>query len=183
MRSHYQTNVSQVIKAQAILRSKYIQKAYRALINLKSPPVSVIRRFAYLLSDNEVDFQEEMCLADLKDQILEKSRSNEELEMQIENLEIKLGLLDKNKITIEDFMKSGSKYKTFEPTAKKAANMKCLEKLNKTSRRRVELYQSMLYLLQTKPTYWTRLFDGLDASERTRPVSYTHLTLPTIYSV
>lgn len=181
MRSHYQTNVSQVIKAQAILRSKYIQKAYRALINLKSPPVSVIRRFAYLLSDNEVDFQEEMCLADLKDQILEKSRSNEELEMQIENLEIKLGLLDKNKITIEDFMKSGSKYKTFEPTAKKAANMKCLEKLNKTSRRRVELYQSMLYLLQTKPTYWTRLFDGLDASERTRLTKSLHSRITLLY--
>lgn len=181
MRKHYISNTDSVVKAQAILRSKYTQKAYRALINLKTPPVSVVRRFAYLLSDNEVDFQEEMELTEFKDQILEKSRSNEDLELQIENLEIKLGLLDKNKITLEDFMKGGNKYKAFEPLAKKVANMKCLEKLNKNSRRRIELYQSMLYLLQTKPAYWTRLFEGLDASERNRLTKSLHFHISLLF--
>lgn len=166
MITYYRANSAKVVKAQAILRSKYTQKAYKALINLKKPPVSVVRRFAYLLSDNETDYLEEMELAEFKDQILEKSRLNEDLELRIENLEIKLGLLDKNKITLEDFMKGDHKYKAFEPSAKKAANMKCLEKLNKSSRRRIELYQSLLYLLQTKPAYWTRIFDGLAASDR-----------------
>lgn len=181
MKQHYVKNSPQLIKAQAILRSKYTQKAYRALINLKTPPVSVVRRFAYLLSDNEIDFQEEMELTEFKDKILEKSRSNEELELQIENLEIKLGLLDKNKITLEDFMKGGNKYKAFEPLAKKAANMKCLEKLNKNSRRRIELYQSMLYLLQTKPAYWTRLFEGLDAGERNRLTKSLHFHISLLF--
>lgn len=181
MEQHYVSNTPQLIKAQAILRSKYTQKAYRALINLKTPPVSVVRRFAYLLSDNEIDFQEEMELTHFKDRILEKSRSNEDLELQIENLEIKLALLDKNKITLEDFMKGGNKYKAFEPLAKKEKNMKCLEKLNKNSRRRIELYQSMLYLLQTKPVYWTRLFEGLVASNRNRRTKSLHFHISLLF--
>lgn len=166
MESHYTKNIDRVIKAQSILRSKYVQNAYKALINMKNPPLSVVRKFAYLLSNNGYDFLEESELRKLKDLILEKSKNNEDLEMQIENLDIKLGLLDKNKISIEDFMKPNNKFKTYKPTHSKALNSKNLDKLNKSSRKRIELYLSMFYFLQTNPTYWLRLYKNHSGSER-----------------
>lgn len=166
MTRYYTQNEAKVIRAQAVLKSKYIQTAYKALLNMKNPPVGVVRRFAYLLSNSNTDFQEEMSLTNLKDRIIEMSRANEELELQIENLDIKLSLLDKNKITIEDFMKHNNKYKTYKPASHKAAGLKSMEKLNKSARKRIELYQSMFYFLQTKPSYWIRLYEDLSAEDK-----------------
>lgn len=166
MESHYTRNVDNVIKAQSILKSKYTQNAYKALINGKNPPVGVLRNFAYLLSDSGADFLEEMELSNLKDLILEKSKHNEELELQIENLDIKLSLLDKNKISVEDFMKQNNKFKAYKPVQPKSLNAKSLEKLNTSARKRIELYQSMFYFLQTKPAYWMRLYKEHSSGER-----------------
>lgn len=163
MQRYYNANKDKVIKAQAVIRSKYTQTAYKALTNMKNPPLGVVRKFAYLLSDSGIDYQEELELTKWKDQILEKSKHNEELELQIENLDIKLSLLDKNKITIEDFMKHNNKFKTYKPTPPKLGVSK---NLNSSSKKRIDLYLSMFYFLQTKPTYWIRLFKGHSPSNR-----------------
>lgn len=163
MLNYYITNVDRVIRAQAIIKSKFTHRAYKSLLSMKNPPLSVIKRFAYLLTDNDIDYQEEMELSELKDKIIEKSKTNEDLEMQIENLDIKLSLLDKNKITVEDFIKHKNKYKVYKPNV--TAGLKNLERLNKSSRERVELYQLMFYFLQTKPSYFVRLFATLQIGE------------------
>lgn len=159
MMDYYNRNVNLVIKAQSYLKSKYTQNAYKSLINMKSPPLSVVRKFAHLLSDSGLDFQEEMELANLKDKIFEKSKNNEELELQIENLDIKLSLLDKNKITIEEFMKHNHKFKTYKPIMSKNVGTNGLDKLSSSAKKRIELYLSMLYFLQTKASYWIRLYE------------------------
>lgn len=165
MFNYYTANVQRVIKAQAIIKSKFTHRAYKSLLGMKNPPLSVIKRFAYLLTDNDMDYQEEMVLSDLKDRIIEKSKSNEDLESQIENLDIKLSLLDRNKITVEEFIKHKNKYKVYKPTNYNAG-IKNLERLNKTSRERIELYQSLFYFLQTKPSYFVRLYHSFDISTK-----------------
>ncbi|KAK6454285.1 ras GTPase-activating-like protein [Scheffersomyces xylosifermentans] len=164
---YYQKNVQKVIKAQSILRRNLAQKAYKTLLNKKNPPLSVIRRFAYLLSDNDSDYSEELELSEAKDKIIEKSKHNEELENQIENLDIKLSLLDKNKITVEEFVKHKNKYKTYKPMNSSNGNVtaKYLDSLNKSSRERIELYQSLFYFLQTKPIYFVRLYKMLSTGK------------------
>lgn len=158
MRNHYQANLDLLIRAQSILKSKYTQNAYKAFVNMKNPPLSVVRKFAYLLSDSGLDYQEEVELNNLKDEIFEKSKKNEELELQIENLDIKLGLLDKNKITIEDFMKNSNRFKTYKPLNSNTLGSQAMNKLSASAKNRIELYLSMFYFLQTKPSYWTRLY-------------------------
>ncbi|CUM66079.1 uncharacterized protein PRCAT00003733001 [Priceomyces carsonii] len=155
MNEYYEYNVDKVIKAQAFIRSKYTRKAYKALMSQKDVPLAVIRTFAYLLTDNDLDFQEEIDLVELKNMIIEKSTCNAEIEQQIENLDVKLGLLDKNKITIEDFVEHKNKIKSKTP---EAVNVKNLDTLSRSSRKRIELYQSMFYFLQTKPIYLVRLY-------------------------
>lgn len=160
---YYHQRILQVIKAQSVIKSRLTQSAYRSLISMRNAPLSVISRFAYLLTDNNSDYQEEMELSDAKDKIIQFSKSNEEIENQIENLDIKLSLLDKNKITIEEFIKHKNKYKT---AAKTPMNVKHLERLNKSSRERIELYQSMFYFLQTKPIYFTRLYNSFSVEDK-----------------
>ena len=97
------------------------------------------------MSNNDRDFQDEMTLSDLKDLIIEKCKANEEYENQIEQLDMKLGLLDKNKISIEEFLKP-TKGKTFKPIVE---NVKNLERLNKSLKKKIELWQTLFYFIQT----------------------------------
>lgn len=154
MDAHYSARVDQVVRCQAILRSRYTQTAYKQFISMQCPPLAVVRKFAHLLLDSGTDFKEELELSKLKDEILEKSKSNEELEGQIELLDIKLGLLDKNKISIEDFMETGSKVKTVKPQVPRKQRT-----FNKSVQRRVELLLTMFYFLQTKPSYFVKMYN------------------------
>ena len=98
-----------------------------------------------------------MTLSDLKDLIIEKCKANEEYENQIEQLDMKLGLLDKNKISIEEFLKP-TKGKTFKPIVE---NVKNLERLNKSLKKKIELWQTLFYFIQTNPIYLTKLFNSI----------------------
>ncbi|KAM9909396.1 hypothetical protein OXX69_005473 [Metschnikowia pulcherrima] len=179
---HYNSQVEKVIKAQAILRSKYTQDAYKAFVMMQNPPVDVVRKFAYLLSDSGPDYEEELELTRLKDEIMDKSRNNEDLEAQIENLDIKLSLLDKNKITIEDFMKHNNKFKTHKPIQQSAGARRSLEGLNKSAKKRIEIYSSMLYFLQTNPAYLLRLYESMSPQDAGKMLKSLHSLVTQIFS-
>lgn len=183
MIQYYASHVDQVVRAQAILRSKYTMNAYKSFIMMSNPPVDVVRKFAYLLSDSGADFEEEIQLTKLKDEILEKSRSNEDLEAQIENLDIKLSLLDKNKITIEDFMKHNNKFKTYKPLTQSVGMQKNLANLNQSAKKRIELYLSMFYFLQTNPSYWLRLYETMSPQDPNRPFKKLHTQVSLLFSL
>lgn len=182
MKSYYNTRVDKVVRAQAILRSKYTQAAYRQLISMRDPPVSVVRQFAHLLSESGNAFTEEVELLKLKDLIVEKASRAEDLEQQIDHLDIKLGLLDKNKISIEDFVKNGPRFKTYKPPQASTA-VRQLDGLNPKARQRLDLYTHMLYFLQTKPDYWINLYrTHLSQPATLRSLQYHILQLFPLYN-
>lgn len=159
MHQYYRARTAQVVRAQAIIRSRCTQNAYKQLLSTKNPPLAVIKRFAHLLTDNDRDYQEEMQLSAIKDLIIEKSRANEDLELQIEHFDIKLGLLERNKISVEEFRKH--KVKTDVPKLAAA-----LDRLNRLARDRIDVYQSLFYFLQTKPVYLVRLYGCLNVAAK-----------------
>ncbi|KAG7666339.1 IQG1 [[Candida] subhashii] len=171
LHQYYHNNVDKVIHAQALLRRALAQSAYKQLINTKNPSLSIIRKFAHLLSASDGDYRDEVELSQARDMIIESSKRNEELEGQIEALDIKLSLLDRNKITIEEFaMPTTTRFNKKMGTIKNSGGKyvganKLLDRLNKSSRQRIELYQTLFYLLQTKPEYFARLFNSLDYSQ------------------
>ncbi|KAI5949420.1 IQG1 [Candida jiufengensis] len=160
--NYYHQNVEDVIKAQAIIRRSLAQNDYNSLLMSNNASLKVLRKFAHLLSQNDADFQEEFQLSKDKDSIIEISKQNENLESSIENIDLKLSLLEKNKITIEEFSNSRSSFRR----SIQATDSKQLERLNKSSRERVELYQSLFYILQTKPIYIANLFRSIDYSQK-----------------
>ncbi|KAI5959836.1 IQG1 [Candida pseudojiufengensis] len=159
---YYKQNVEYVIKAQAIIRRSLAQNDYQSLLLSNNASLKILRKFAHLLSQNDFDFQEEIKLSKDKEIIIEKSKNNENLETSIENIDLKLGLLEKNKITIEEF--SNQKTSSFRRSTHQATDLRQLDRLNKSSRERIELYQSLFYILQTKPIYISNLFKSLDHS-------------------
>ncbi|ONH65165.1 Ras GTPase-activating-like protein IQG1 [Cyberlindnera fabianii] len=163
---YYEQHLPSIVKIQAFIRGKYLGNAYKSLISMENPPLSVIKKFAYLLNDNDVDFEEEVRLTRLKESINEKTSSNELLEKHISQLDLKIALLQKNKITLDELLLQ--KNKSIDPHPTQNVSTIDVTSLNRRAKTRMELYEKFFYLLQTQPSYLTRLihsdYRGVDVS-------------------
>lgn len=70
-------------------------------VGSENPPLSVIRKFVHLLDQSDLDFQEELEVAQLRGEVVTKIRGNQQLEKDLNLMDIKIGLLVKNRITLE----------------------------------------------------------------------------------
>lgn len=183
--AYFKRNLESVIKIQSFVRAKKQGDAYKSLITGVNPPVSTIKKFVHLLGDSDLDFDQELELEQLRKQVAEEVRNNDLLEQYITQLDVKIALLLKNKITIDELIKHRNKGKlallerasgvagdssgtgltaTISNNATSGHLLTLnrdkfdLKALNKTSRRRLELYQGLFYVLQTQPQYFARLF-------------------------
>lgn len=71
------------------------------LVNAENPPMAVVRKFVHLLDQSDQDFQEELELMKLREEVVTLIRSNQQLENDLNLMDIKIGLLVKNKITLQ----------------------------------------------------------------------------------
>ncbi|KAI5959107.1 IQG1 [Candida theae] len=156
---YYELHTDKVIKAQAICRSVLAQSSYKSLLTSTRPTLVVLRQFAHLLSNSDGDFEQELQLSKIKDLIIEKSKGNEALEGKIEHIDLKLSLLHKNKITVEEFTKFKGPNEKRVHANEKPTNLSIL---SKSAKAKVELYSSLFYLLQTKSEYLANLYKSND---------------------
>lgn len=61
----------------------------------------VVRKFVHLLDQSDQDFQEELDLMKMREEVITLIRSNQQLENDLNLMDIKIGLLVKNKITLQ----------------------------------------------------------------------------------
>lgn len=168
---YYRKKESEIIRAQTLLKRFSAQSAYQSLINKKDPPLSVIRKFSHLFVDQAFDLSEELRLTEYKDQIMDLSRQNKELEQQIDNLDIKLALLDKSMISTDELLALRKNFATFKLTYESITEHQTSKNLNPSVKRTLDLYLSLFYLLQTNPIYFTRYFSSI------RPKSLEELAI------
>lgn len=71
------------------------------VVGAENPPLPVLRKFAYLLDQSDLDFQEELEVTRLREEVVTKIRSNQQLEKDLNLMDIKIGLLVKNRITLQ----------------------------------------------------------------------------------
>ncbi|KAJ5212238.1 uncharacterized protein N7498_003884 [Penicillium cinerascens] len=165
-RRHYHENMEKVIKAQSVIRGRIQGQAYKSLTNGKNPPVGTVKGFVHLLNDSDFDFDEEIEFERLRKVVVQQVRQNEEAEQYISQLDIKIALLVKNKITLDEVVKHqkhfgghiGNLLSNTEISSKDPYDLKAL---NKTSRRKLDQYQVFFFLLQTQSQYLARLFRRL----------------------
>lgn len=72
-----------------------------AAVHARSPPLSIVRRFIHLLEQSQHDFWEESEVLRLQEEVVKRIRASRQLESDLDLMDIKIGLLVKNRITLQ----------------------------------------------------------------------------------
>lgn len=72
-----------------------------AAVHTKSPPLGIVRRFIHLLEQSQHDFWEESEVLRLQEEVVKRIRASRQLESDLDLMDIKIGLLVKNRITLQ----------------------------------------------------------------------------------
>ncbi|XP_033928494.1 ras GTPase-activating-like protein IQGAP2 isoform X1 [Melopsittacus undulatus] len=177
---YFKDHNDEIVKIQAFLRANKAREDYRTLIGAENPPLIVLRKFAYLLDQSDLDFQEELEVTRLREEVVTKIRSNQQLEKDLNLMDIKIGLLVKNRITLQDVVLHSKKLN--KKSKSQLEEMVMVDKqgikgLSKERRKKLEAYQHLFYLLQTNPTYLAKLIFQMPQNKSTKFMDTVIFTL------
>ncbi|XP_075383094.1 ras GTPase-activating-like protein IQGAP2 isoform X2 [Mycteria americana] len=177
---YFKDHNDEIVKIQAFLRANKAREDYRTLIGAENPPLTVLRKFAYLLDQSDLDFQEELEVTRLREEVVTKIRSNQQLEKDLNLMDIKIGLLVKNRITLQDVVLHSKKLN--KKSKSQLEEMVMVDKqgikgLSKERRKKLEAYQHLFYLLQTNPTYLAKLIFQMPQNKSTKFMDTVIFTL------
>uniref|UniRef100_A0A3P8TPU4 IQ motif containing GTPase activating protein 2 n=1 Tax=Amphiprion percula TaxID=161767 RepID=A0A3P8TPU4_AMPPE len=171
----------EIVKIQAFLKANKARDDYRTLTGANNPPLSVVRKFVHLLEQSPLDLQEEQEVTRLREEVVTKIRSNQQMEKDLNLMDIKIGLLVKNRITLQDVVSHNKKMKTKKNKASKddlaGGDKLGIKGLSKGKRRKLEAYQHLFYLLQTNPTYLAKLIFQMPQNKSTKFMDTVIFTL------
>uniref|UniRef100_A0A8C7LQC0 IQ motif containing GTPase activating protein 3 n=1 Tax=Oncorhynchus mykiss TaxID=8022 RepID=A0A8C7LQC0_ONCMY len=153
--------VGAIIKIQAFFRANKAREEYRMLVHSTTPPLSVVRKFAHLLEMGDNDIRQEGELLRMREEVVRTIRSNRQLETDLDLMDLKIGLLVRNRVTLQEVVSHCKKLT--KKNKEQLSDMMALDKskglkaLSKDKREKLEAYQHLFYLLQTQPLYLAQL--------------------------
>ncbi|XP_072917421.1 LOW QUALITY PROTEIN: ras GTPase-activating-like protein IQGAP1 [Hemitrygon akajei] len=169
---YFKNNIASVVKIQAFVRANKARGDYKMLVHARNPPLGVVRRFAHLLDQNDHDFREEWELIQLREEVVQCIRSSRHLEQDLNVMDIKIGLLVKNRITLQEVVshckKLTKKNKGQLSDLMVIDKQKGIKALSREKREKLEAYQHLFYLLQTKPVYLAKLIFQMPQNRSTK---------------
>ncbi|XP_064129411.1 ras GTPase-activating-like protein IQGAP2 isoform X4 [Loxodonta africana] len=171
---------NEIVKIQSLLRANKARDDYKTLVGSENPPLTVIRKFVHLLDQSDLDFQEELEVARLREEVVTKIRANQQLEKDLNLMDIKIGLLVKNRITLQDVVshsKKLNKKKGGEMQISNNTDNQGIKSLSKERRKALETYQQLFYLLQTNPLYLAKLIFQMPQNKSTKFMDTVIFTL------
>jgi Ras GTPase-activating-like protein IQGAP2/3 len=99
-----------------------------------------------------------------------KVKTNDQAEQDINRLDIMIGLMLKNKIEWDEINSHrGQIAQQLNSTTTTSSDPLDLKALNKSARRRLELYEGLFYILQTQPEYLARYFAKIKDTTLSEP--------------
>ncbi|CAG5922527.1 unnamed protein product [Menidia menidia] len=177
----FKDHEKEIVKIQAFLKANKARDDYRTLTGATDPPLSVVRKFVHLLEQSPLDLQEEQKVTQLREEVVTKIRSNQQMEKDLNLMDIKIGLLVKNRITLQDVVSHNKKMKNKKNKASKDGPMRGdglgIKGLSKGKRRKLEAYQHLFYLLQTNPSYLAKLIFQMPQNKSTKFMDTVIFTL------
>ncbi|KAJ3112166.1 hypothetical protein HDU96_004867 [Phlyctochytrium bullatum] len=181
---YFKDNEAAIIKIQAFWRAKHAQSAYQSLATMKNPPLKTIQEFIELLDDTEKDFEDEIDVEQLRRLVVKKIRDNLQTELQLNELDLKIALLVKNRISLEEVVHSTKKMKltlSGESMAEKDHNPFSSKTMDKEARAKYEAYQQLFYLLQTQPVYLAKMMFTLNKKSGGSVIKFLEQVVLTLY--
>ncbi|XP_078100595.1 ras GTPase-activating-like protein IQGAP3 isoform X2 [Sander vitreus] len=167
----FRRHVGAVIKIQAFFRANRAREEYRMLVHSATPPLSVVRKFVHLLDRGDGDITEEAELLRLREEVVRSIRFNRQLETDLTLMDLKIGLLVRNRATLQEVVshckKLTKKNKEQLSDMMDVERSKGLKALSRERRERLEAYQHLFYLLQTQPLYLAQLIFLMPQSRST----------------
>ncbi|KAI8799673.1 hypothetical protein BJ742DRAFT_844964 [Cladochytrium replicatum] len=159
---HYRGNQDAIVKIQSLWKGRRAEKAYKALSSLSNPHVKIVQDFIHLLDDSDNDFEEELELEKLRQLVIKMIRENLQTESELSELDTKISLLVKNRISLEEVIHLTSKKARIALSESNllsddGSKHNPFTARDKESRAKVEHYQNLFYILQTQPIYLARL--------------------------
>ncbi|KAJ3292002.1 hypothetical protein HK104_005630 [Borealophlyctis nickersoniae] len=165
--NYLNSRTDEIVKIQAMWRAKKMAKAYRGLSSLNNPDIKILQSFLHLLDDSDEDFEEELEIERLRQLVVKKIRENISTEQEVNDLDVKISLLVKNRISLEEVIHATTKKKrallseALLQGDKDSSNWN-LNGRDKENRARRERYAELFYLLQTQPQYLAKLMFSLN---------------------
>uniref|UniRef100_A0A3P9GXU2 IQ motif containing GTPase activating protein 2 n=1 Tax=Oryzias latipes TaxID=8090 RepID=A0A3P9GXU2_ORYLA len=177
----FKDHEKEIVKIQAFLKANKARDDYKTLTGAKDPPLSVVRKFVHLLEQSPRDLQEEQEMTGLREEVVTKIRSNQQMEKDLNLMDIKIGLLVKNRITLQDVVSHSKKMKNKKSKMSKddltGGEKLGIKGLSKGKRRKLEAYQHLFYLLQTNPSYLAKLIFQMPQNKSTKFMDTVIFTL------
>lgn len=171
----FKLHENEIIKIQSFWRSSRIRSDYRSLMTDTDSSIKVIKRFLYLLENSFNDYQEEIEIQTLKQQISNSIRQNRLLEEEIKEMDLKIGLLVRNRISLQEVLNQNinlKNFKTYLETNNELTepnnDLHLHNMTNKATRQKIESYQHLFYLLQTNPIYLANLVFEMPHMQQTK---------------
>ncbi len=173
---------------------------FEALMRDKEMNLPVVRKYLHLLDLRSEDFEQELLLQNLKADITKSIRLNGQLEKDVDMMDIKIGLLVRNRISVQDVV-AHSRTVTYKTTLRRKETFYMnggdknkfggsrsdleagdtgtigLKALRKESRQKLDAYQHLFYALQTEPEYLARLMFAMPQVKTTKFLESVILTL------
>uniref|UniRef100_A0A673H676 Ras GTPase-activating-like protein IQGAP1 n=1 Tax=Sinocyclocheilus rhinocerous TaxID=307959 RepID=A0A673H676_9TELE len=170
-----------IVKIQAYLKANKARVDYRTLTGSQHPPLAVVRKFVHLLEQSSLDLQEEQEVTWLREEVVTKIRANQQMEKDLNLMDIKIGLLVKNRITLQDVVSHSKKMKSKKNKMSKEdlamGEKQGIKGLSKEKRKKLEAYQHLFYLLQTNPSYLAKLIFQMPQNKSTKFMDTVIFTL------
>uniref|UniRef100_A0A8C2I3S2 IQ motif containing GTPase activating protein 3 n=1 Tax=Cyprinus carpio TaxID=7962 RepID=A0A8C2I3S2_CYPCA len=151
------------------------------LLHSSAPPLSVVRKFAHLLEFGDSDIRQEGELQRLREDVVRSIRANRQLEADLDLMDLKIGLLVRNRVTLQEVVSHCKKLT--KKNKEQLSDMMALDKhkglkaLSKEKRDKLEAYQHLFYLLQTQPLYLAQLIFLMPQNKSTRFMETVIFTL------
>ncbi|WVQ98721.1 hypothetical protein IAU59_005852 [Kwoniella sp. CBS 9459] len=171
--SYIHRNVDKVVKIQSLWRGRVQRQMYDKLITGLEVDVPTVQNYMHLLDDTESDFADQVRIEALRGQVVDLIRENQGLETEVKELDTKIALIINNKMTFQELARAkhraaeGSNYTTPNNDPFSGA-----VHLDRTNQRKLELFEQLFFMLQTKPEYISRLLRQLagmdEAGEKDR---------------
>ncbi|XP_059474142.1 ras GTPase-activating-like protein IQGAP1 isoform X2 [Neocloeon triangulifer] len=173
---YYKKHVQKIVRLQALWRGHQTRKMFLQLVHQPNPSLNIVRQFATILAPNNSEFHKENEIQLLKAKIAKSIRHNQTLSQQLEDMDVKIGLLVQNRISLHDVQAHHSQMSDLARGPKSSMSDqpsvgcsflggKGLKSLTKEGRHLLEGYQNLFYLLQTQPRYLSKLLFCLPQSK------------------
>lgn len=157
---------------QSIIRSNYWKSSFDRIVTFSSSllPADLIK-FIDLFKNEKNLIQKEIELDQLRLSINKKLVEIQEKEEHLSDLDVKVGLLLRNTLSLQDFVRDTSK-KNSQLEAKSGGSVdpdeqdaNSLLRLDRNNHTKLKQYRQLFYLLQTDPQYLTEILTEMPLSK------------------